>query len=79
MRQSNREQTQLTLAHNGAALSCAALLVVWQLTGSVSKGSGSASVLEPRFVMKSPETLSTSAKDNQLKLLVAVQEKPTQT
>ncbi len=29
--------------------------------------------------MKSPETLSTSAKDNQLKLLVAVQEKPTQT
>lgn len=36
-------------------------------------------VPEPRFVMKSPETLSTSAKDNQLKLLVAVQEKPTQT
>lgn len=65
------------LARFGAALSCAALLVVWQLTGSVSKGS--ASVLEPRFVMKSPETLSTSAKDNQLKLLVAVQEKPTQT
>lgn len=36
-------------------------------------------VPEPRFVMKSPETLSTSSKDNQLKLLVAVQEKPTQT